>query len=125
MLNIQSSKLIVLYNALALSFTEEVESLFDFFFVGSLVYAYVAHVAQQCEVDDARRVLLVVVHQFDECRVVVACDVECAVVFAYEACRLMQSFGGEASFACTHIQLANQAEGYSIAMQQRSVLWCR
>ncbi len=30
MLNIQSCKLIVLYNAWALSFTEEVESLFDF-----------------------------------------------------------------------------------------------
>ena len=46
MLNIQSSKLIVLYNALALPFTEEVESLFDFVDGGTLVDANITDSTQ-------------------------------------------------------------------------------
>ena len=100
--NIRNQMFIVV----ALSFAEEVESLLYFFFVSSLVDAYVADIAQECEVDDARRILLVVVHQFDECRVVVACDVDSAVVFAYEPYGLVHAVCGESRLACTHVQFA-------------------
>ena len=103
----------------ALSFAEEVESLLYFFFGSSLVDSYVADIAQKGEVDDARRVLFVVVHQFDECRVVVACDVECAVVFAYEAYGLVHAVGGESRLACAHVQFAYHAVCHCVSVQYR------
>ena len=109
---------------LSIALSDEVERFTYLLVGGSLVDAYVADVVEQGEVDYARRVLLVVAHEVEQSGVVVARELRLSVVLAYEACRLMQPFGGEASFACTHIQLANQAEGYSIAMQQRSVPWC-
>lgn len=109
---------------LSIALSDEVERFTYLLVGGSLVDAYVADVVEQGEVDYARRVFLVVAHEVEQSGVVVARELRLSVVLAYEACRLMQPFGGEASLACTHIQLANQAEGYSIAMQQRSVPWC-
>lgn len=114
----------MLLSLLSIALSDEVEC-FAYLLVGSsLVDANVADVVEQGEVDYARRVLFVVAHEVEQSGVVVAREFRLSVVLAYEACRLMQSFGGEPRFTCTHIQLADQAEGYGVAMQQRSVLWC-
>ena len=107
-----------------LSLAEEIEGFAKLLVGGCLVDQHIANGVEQGEIDDTRHVLLVVAHEVEQSGVVVARELRLSVVLAYEACRLMQPFGGEASFACTHIQLADQAEGYSIAMQQRSVPWC-
>lgn len=124
MLNIQSSKLIVLYNAWALSFTEEVESLFDFVDGGTLVDANITDSTQQGKVDDAILIFLIMAHQFYQFVVVIAGDRKRAIVLLDEVHRLSHLLRWESRLHHTQIEFRNQTERHSIAVQNRLAFQC-
>ena len=97
----------------------KVECLVYLFLCGRLVDADVTDAAQQREVDDAGRILLVVRHQFQEGGVVVAGNLHLAVMLLDEGDGLVHLVGGESRLGATQVEFADDAPGYGIAMKHR------
>ena len=107
----------VTWHAASLHFTEEVECFANLFVGGRLVELQLTDVGEQCEVDGAGGVLLVVRHQTEQRGIVVAGDGRSSIMFAHELHRLAQTVGGEVAFHGREIQLADKAVGNSIAVE--------
>ena len=98
--------------------TVEVEGFFYLFFGGRLVDADVTNVAQEGKVDGGgRQVLLVVGHQFQQTGVVLAGDGQSTVVVEDEADGLPHLVDREATLGDAQVELADQAPGYGIAVE--------
>lgn len=102
--------------------SQEVERLAYLLFADYLVDVYLAHIAEQGDIDVGARVLLVVVHQGEQLRIVVAGDGGGTIILADVMERLSQLVGGEAQPGGAEIELGHDAVGHGIAMQDGGAL---
>jgi len=102
----EASPFVFIYNLYS-PFPEEVQHFEDFLLRGTLVDADVTDIAKKREVDDARRVLLVVGHVGVKFFVIIAGDGERAVVLLDETNRLTHLVSWEARFGAGEVELAN------------------
>ena len=103
----------------------EVEGFVDFFLRGCLVDTDVADTTEQCEVDAARRVFLIMGHELKQGGVVIAGDGHAAVMFVDETDGLAHLVGGEACLNATQVEFADEAIGNGIAVKDGSVAECK